>query len=127
MRVEPSQRPWRSGGCCVYDANGRLVADLSPACSSGHSPDQVEADTEHITSCVNHLDGFNPVAVPRLVATVKEMIRRIGAHMDGGEYSLFLETIQGRLQYSIDDLEGNSTAEILARQEAARSKSEAVL
>ena len=78
METKHTPEPWRGGGCCVYDANGRLVGDLSEACVYGHTPDQVEANTNHIVSCVNALAGLNPEAVRDAVEALKSLLQYEG-------------------------------------------------
>jgi len=50
-------RPWKSGGCVVYDAPGQFVADLSSAMMSGHSREQVSANTNAIVHAVSTYDA----------------------------------------------------------------------
>ena len=45
---------WWSGGCVVYDGEGRLVADLTNAVTCGMTPDEVEANANLIVIAVNN-------------------------------------------------------------------------
>ena len=50
-KIKPSRGPFESGGCVVYNADGKVIADLaSPLVSNGLSPDETEGNARLIAA-----------------------------------------------------------------------------
>ena len=89
MTGEPSTRPWHKNYCCIYDANGKIVASISSTTD--------DTDAAFIVDAVNERDHLRDL-VKRMIPFVEK------CHSDALDLS---KTIKG-----ICALKGVDTSEI---------------
>lgn len=65
--------PWESGGCCVWQKNGDMIADLAPCMKN---PNETEANAEFIVRCVNSHDALVE-AIQYVFASGRPLLTRL--------------------------------------------------
>jgi hypothetical protein len=87
-----TKEPWdakfeKMGGYdCMTDAfkihsGNKLIADLDLAMQSHE--DEIEANAEHIVSCVNALEGLNPEGIKEVVEAARETVNFLRVYQEG--------------------------------------------